>query len=91
MIERFHIYFIGHVQGVGFRFTTEHIAKKFSITGYVKNLVDGRVEVVAEGESKEINAFIRAIKESPLNNHIRDTQEYWEKAQECFKSFRVSY
>ena len=45
------MYFSGHVQGVGFRYTTRSVASRFAVTGYVRNLPDGRVELVAEGGS----------------------------------------
>lgn len=67
------IYFSGHVQGVGFRYTTQHIARVFQITGYVKNLPDGRVEVVAEGAVGELDLFVRRI-ENVLKRHIRETK-----------------
>ncbi|MBI1370608.1 MAG: acylphosphatase [Planctomycetes bacterium] len=51
----------GHVQGVGFRYTAARAAGNFSVTGYVKNLVDGRVELVAEGEPREVEAFVAEV------------------------------
>ena len=53
----------GSVQGVGFRATTCHIARRFAITGWVRNLPDGRVELLAEGAEPEIQAFLKAIRE----------------------------
>lgn len=55
------ILYQGHVQGVGFRYTTRSIAQRFAVTGYVKNLADGRVEVVVEGRSAEVERFLEAI------------------------------
>jgi len=56
------VYYSGQVQGVGFRFTTCRIARGFDVVGFVKNLPDGRVQVVAEGEPEELDRFIGAIK-----------------------------
>jgi acylphosphatase len=53
--------FRGRVQGVGFRMRTERIAGNFLVSGYVRNLDDGRVEVVAEGETAELDSFVAAI------------------------------
>jgi acylphosphatase len=53
--------FSGRVQGVGFRYTTARIAGSFSVAGYVRNMPDGRVELVVEGEEKEISAFLDGI------------------------------
>lgn len=65
------IHFTGDVQGVGFRYTTTRIARRFNVAGYVQNLSDGRVEVVAEGESDEIERFLGAIHDR-LTRHITD-------------------
>jgi acylphosphatase len=69
--NRHTVYYTGHVQGVGFRYTTHSIARNHQVTGYVRNLPDGRVELVAEGNRQEIDAFLEAIRDR-LANHIRD-------------------
>ena len=58
---RVHCFFEGRVQGVGFRYTTRNIAINFNVTGYVRNLPDGRVEIVAEGPEAEVSDFIDAV------------------------------
>lgn len=58
------IHFTGRVQGVGFRYTTQSIAARFAVTGYVRNLPDGRVELVAEGEQVELDRFQKAVEEA---------------------------
>ncbi len=65
------IYYQGHVQGVGFRYTTHSIARGHDVTGFVRNLPDGRVELVAEGSRREIAAFLAEVRER-LSNHIRN-------------------
>jgi len=69
------VFYEGHVQGVGFRWTVRHIATGFDITGWVRNLPDGRVELQANGEESEVLAFIDAIKTSELASHIRRQQQ----------------
>lgn len=69
-----HGYFSGHVQGVGFRYQVVSIAKGFELTGYVKNLNDGRVELLAEGEETEVMTFIEAI-ESELDVFIKSVEK----------------
>ena len=54
--------FSGTVQGVGFRWTARDIAATFAVAGYARNLSDGRVEIVAEGEEKVVNSFIAAVR-----------------------------
>lgn len=66
-----HVFYEGRVQGVGFRWTTKNIARGYEVTGWVKNLPDGRVELQACGEAGEVDAFLEAIAESDLKSHIR--------------------
>src|SRR5689334_17101061 len=53
--------YTGRVQGVGFRYTAQHVAKEFAVAGFVRNLPNGNVELVAEGEDEQVNAFLAAI------------------------------
>ena len=82
--------FGGRVQGVGFRYTACRVAERFAVTGYVKNLPDGRVEVLAEGEDREVEAYLQALQRE-MRQYIREV-----KAQEGFPTgkyddFRVEY
>lgn len=67
------IWFSGHVQGVGFRYTTVQVAKEFEVSGFVQNQNDGRVLVEAEGEKPEIERFVKAIEER-MHGHVRKTE-----------------
>ena len=69
------IFFEGNVQGVGFRWTVKRIAKGLEVVGWVRNLSDGRVELLASGEEAEVRAFVAAIGESELRAHIRRQTE----------------
>ncbi|MEM6312462.1 MAG: acylphosphatase [Planctomycetota bacterium] len=89
MIRRI-IHFSGRVQGVGFRATTRSVARGFAVTGTVRNLTDGRVEVVVEGEAAEIAAFTDAIAER-MAGFIRDTNSTDATATGEFVDFRVAY
>jgi len=71
LAERRTVLYAGHVQGVGFRYTTRSIASRFDVVGYVRNLPDGRVELVAEGDAKELGAFLAAVREQ-FSGQIRD-------------------
>jgi acylphosphatase len=79
----------GYVQGVGFRWTTKRIAHGYDVSGWVRNLADGRWELQVSGEDDEVAAFLRAIRESTLGGHI--TGEHATEIQPAtpFKGFRI--
>lgn len=60
-MSRYTVHFAGRVQGVGFRFTAREVAARFDVAGYVQNLPDGRVRVVAEGEPAQLDAFLAQL------------------------------
>jgi acylphosphatase len=60
--DRRRVHFSGRVQGVGFRFTAQSLARGFAVAGFVRNLPDGRVELVAEGDPDELDAFLASIR-----------------------------
>ncbi|HRP61884.1 MAG TPA: acylphosphatase [Phycisphaerales bacterium] len=72
-LVRYTMTFTGRVQGVGFRATTAHLASGFAITGWVRNEPDGSVMCVAEGERKELDAFVQAIKQA-MHRNLRDAR-----------------
>lgn len=67
------VYFTGRVQGVGFRYTTLQVAREFEISGHVRNLPDGRVQLEAEGHAAEVAAFVTAVEER-MHGYIRKTE-----------------
>jgi acylphosphatase len=67
-----HILFSGRVQGVGFRFTAHRIANNFGLTGFVRNLYDGRVEMFVQGSPDDIENCIEDIRDT-YSGHIKDT------------------
>jgi acylphosphatase len=69
------VFYEGNVQGVGFRWTVRHIATGFDLTGWIRNLADGRVEMQIAGEESEVLAFLEAIKTSELASHIRRQEQ----------------
>ncbi len=77
---RAHIVVSGVVQGVGYRFFAQRVATELGITGYVRNLPDGRVEVVAEGKQGLMNSFIEELRRGPWSAHVSkinvDTSQY---------------
>jgi len=82
------VYFTGHVQGVGFRYTTLQIAKEFEVAGFVKNLLDGRVQVEVEGRVRDIADFVQQIEER-MHGHIRKVERSSEKRAAQFQGFVI--
>jgi acylphosphatase len=90
MLQKVHVYYSGRVQGVGFRYTAQDLAQSLGITGWVKNLGDGRVEVVAEGEETALREFLGKLKES-LVSYIRGQDIDWQPATGGFADFRITF
>lgn len=85
------IFYEGNVQGVGFRYSVRHIANGFDVTGFVRNLHDGRVELQAAGEAEEVRAFIDAIGQSELRSHIKKQSETSLANSPPFRGFEIRY
>jgi acylphosphatase len=82
------VHFTGHVQGVGFRYQTLQVAKGFDVSGYVRNLPDGRVQLEAEGDLGEVSAFLSALEEQ-LGDYIRRTERQSERRAPQFRGFTI--
>jgi len=82
--------YTGRVQGVGFRFTAESIANDLNATGWVKNLRDGRVEVVAEAEEDSLKDFLERINKY-FARYIQDVDIEWSAATGEFKDFGIQF
>lgn len=84
------VYYTGRVQGVGFRYTAKRVAAGFEVTGVVRNLRDGQVELVAEGAKGELQAFQQAIRDSEVGGLIRDEKAQWGEATGEFRGFEIA-
>ena len=82
--------FSGHVQGVGFRYTTQILARNHPVSGYVRNLSDGRVEMVVEGDEKELDALAESLKRQ-MENFIRRTDVSSGAATGEFSGFSIRH
>lgn len=81
------VYYEGRVQGVGFRWTVKTIAREFEVSGTVRNLDDGRVELVAAGP--DLEPFLRAIEESSLAGHIQKITREDIEIPESMRGFHI--
>lgn len=85
------VFFEGNVQGVGFRWSVRNIAKGFEVTGWVRNLLDGRVEMQLTGAEAEVRAFVDAIMQSELRAHIRKHAENRLEQPVAAKGFEIHH
>ena len=85
-----HIIFSGRVQGVGFRFTAHRIAMRYELTGFVRNLRDGTVEMVAEGPQEDVTGCIEDIRES-FTGYVREVQINDSAGEKDYYDFRITF
>ena len=88
--QRCEVYYQGMVQGVGFRYTARRIAARFGVTGYVKNLPDGRVFLLAEGPSQQLDRFLAAVR-AEMGRYIDDAHQSVGPATGEFRHFDIRY
>lgn len=88
MNVRWHIFFYGRVQGVGFRYTCKETAVKYSVSGWVKNLPDGSVEMIVEGASAEIRNYVENVCSS-THGRVDDRKIIKSEASDEFDSMTI--
>jgi len=88
---RAHVFISGRVQGVFFRAWTEDEAVKRDLTGWVRNLADGRVEAVFEGDKDKVEEMVRLCWRGPPGAHITIVEVIWEPCKGEFSDFRIVY
>ncbi|MEM4231767.1 MAG: acylphosphatase [Candidatus Nitrosocaldus sp.] len=88
-MKRVKVFAEGMVQGVGYRYNVKHIAMKHKVKGYVKNLDDGRVEIVAEGDDEPISRFLEDIRIRREPIYVEDMDVRYEEPTGEFKTFKI--
>ena len=88
--EQREVYYSGRVQGVGFRYTVRMLAGRYAVTGFVKNLPDGRVQLVAEGAASELQRLLDAIR-AEMGRYVADTQETASPPTGRFEGFEIRF
>ena len=89
-LERRETYYSGRVQGVGFRYTVRMLAQRFDVTGFVKNLPDGRVQLVAEGRAEEVQGLLRAVA-GEMGRYVAEVQAKAGPATGAFDTFDIRF
>ena len=85
-----HIFFSGRVQGVGFRFTTQRIAERCGLAGFVRNCTDGRVETLVQGPADDVATFLEQLREA-FAGYIRNTEIEDLPPEPRYQSFRITF
>ena len=88
---RLHATIKGNVQGVGFRHFTRQTAQQLGLTGWVRNLRDGRMEVMAVGTHDDLNQLLVRLRRGPISADVNDINYEFDDAQGEFETFRVRY
>lgn len=89
MVVRAHIVVEGLVQGVGFRWFTARRAQALGVRGFVRNLMNGSVEIAAEGERSLVEELIAALKVGPRSAHVRDLHIEWRTPEQETRDFEI--
>ena len=88
--ERYVVYYSGRVQGVGFRYSVCRVAGRFDVKGFVRNLSDGRVQIIAEGPSEELDRFLESI-EAEMAGYISAKNLDRQEASAEFSDFGLHW
>lgn len=87
-VARTEVYFTGHVQGVGFRYSVLQVARGYEVSGLVENLADGRVRLLAEGDRNEVTAFVAAVADR-MDGYIRKVERHDSSGARSHEGFSI--
>ena len=90
-MKKTHLFISGYVQGVGFRWYVQRLAQGMNLCGFVRNLRDGRVEVVAEGNKNSVEEFLRGLKEGSFEDGIEEIKKTEEKYAGEYSDFSIKF
>jgi acylphosphatase len=89
MKARAHVYISGRVQGVFFRNSVTDLAERLGVTGWVRNLSDGRVEALLEGEKVHVEEVLEFCRRGPPGAYVRDSEVHWAEWRGEFTDFKI--
>jgi acylphosphatase len=90
-LKRVHVIVKGVVQGVGYRFFTQDLARRYDLSGYARNRADGTVEVEAEGPEESITAFIKELRLGPRSSNVSGLEVEDRPPERDFEGFRIKF
>ena len=91
MLSRVHVFVSGRVQGVAYRYFVERRAAEIPVTGWVRNLRDGRVEIMAEGEKADLEGVLGVLRQGPRMANVDDLDILWEDYRGDYEDFRIEF
>jgi len=88
-LKQVRVYISGRVQGVGFRWWVQKQAQSLKLTGWIKNLDDGRVEVLAQGDKGNLDILLKSLNHGPRFSEVKKFDISWEKEKNEFEGFKI--
>ena len=88
-MKQAHIFINGAVQGVGYRQFVKNWAKKHNVTGLIRNLPDGRVEAIVQGDEKDLEDLFKQLQKGPFLAEVKDIEVRWEEGKEHLQGFII--
>jgi acylphosphatase len=90
-LKTLHLIVKGTVQGVGFRYYTHHLASSLELSGFVKNLANGEVEIEAEGEKQNLQGLINYLQTKDMAKYISDLKVEWSDYRNKYQDFVIAF
>ncbi|PIV63472.1 MAG: acylphosphatase [bacterium (Candidatus Ratteibacteria) CG_4_10_14_3_um_filter_41_18] len=90
-MKRIRLFISGYVQGVGFRWYVQRLAKRINVYGFVRNLRDGRVEALVEGKDELVEQFLQNLKEGSFKDQLEEIKKSEEEYQKEYSDFTIKF
>lgn len=90
-IQQAHVLISGRVQGVNYRYYTRQQANQLGLIGWVRNMIDGRVEAIFQGEQEQVERMLEWCRRGPPSAKVSDVEVEWQEKLESFSSFEIKF
>lgn len=87
--QQLHLFVSGKVQGVSYRANAERMARMLGVSGWVRNLPDGRVEILAQGEEKSLRSYLAWVHQGPSQSRVDHVESHWDDCTEILQDFHI--